>query len=64
MSIDLLGEEYFDEAETAAALHKQVNTLRVWSVRRQGPPRIVVGRKIFYKKSSLKAWLNSQEKGA
>ncbi len=61
MSIDLLGDEYLEEAETATALGRKVNTLRVWSVRRKGPPRIKVGRKVFYKKSSLKTYLDSQE---
>lgn len=37
-------------------------TLDRWEVRRIGPPRVVIGRKILYNRESVKRWLESRER--
>jgi predicted DNA-binding transcriptional regulator AlpA len=35
-----------------------------WQNRRTGPPRVMIGRKIYYRKSSVEAWILQREKEA
>ncbi len=37
-------------------------TVHRWEQLRIGPPRIMVGRKPYYRKEAVKAWLLAQEK--
>lgn len=37
------------------------DTLSRWEARREGPPCMRVGRKVFYRRSSIEAWLVSRE---
>jgi hypothetical protein len=53
--------EILNEKQTATELGVKVATLRIWSARRKGPPRIKVGRKLFYRRETLLAWLASRE---
>jgi hypothetical protein len=55
---DLLGQ-----SEAAAELHVHLSTLRRWEALDQGPPRIKIGRKVFYRRSSLRNWLLAHESG-
>jgi hypothetical protein len=55
-------EDYITEAELASSLERSTRTLVRWHELRIGPPRIVVGRKILYRKSSVMAWLEAREK--
>jgi hypothetical protein len=50
------------ETQAASALGVKFTTLRNWSVLRQGPPRIRIGKKIFYRLDALTAWVQEQEK--
>jgi hypothetical protein len=56
-----LQDEYFSEEEAAEALCIAKITLAVWRMQRKGPPITKVSRRILYKKSSLKAWVEAQE---
>jgi hypothetical protein len=60
---DLLGE-FLTESQLGQLLRRNVRTLRRWNASRQGPPRIVVGRTILYKKSSVVEWLTAHERRA
>jgi Helix-turn-helix domain len=59
-SSDFLSD-YFEEQEFAAVLDRDVRTVRRWHSKRTGPPRVRVGRKILYKKSSVARWLEQNE---
>ena len=50
------------EAQAASALGVKFTTMRNWSVMRQGPPRIRIGKKIFYRYDALVAWIESRER--
>ena len=52
---------YFSEAKVASDLGVTVLTLRNWSAKRQGPPRVKVARKIYYHKEGMAQWLLFQE---
>lgn len=52
---------YISEVEASARLGAAVKTLRTWASRRQGPPRVKVGRTVLYREESLAAWLASRE---
>jgi hypothetical protein len=60
---DLLSD-FLTEGQLGQLLSKNVRTLRRWNAARQGPPRIVVGRTILYRKSSIVDWLASHERCA
>ncbi len=60
-SIEHLSDEYWDESKAAQFCGVRPHTLRVWNVRRYGPPRIKVGRKVYYRVEALKEWLKSRE---
>ena len=48
-----------DTQQTAEYIHHSPRTLIRWRVERKGPPIIKAGRKVFYRKSDLDAWLDS-----
>jgi DNA-binding transcriptional MerR regulator len=58
--IDIL-EGYVTPQQLAKQLRITRRTLSRWEVQRLGPPRVVVGRQIFYRTSSVLAWLESHE---
>ena len=60
MTADVLFN-YFSEAKVASDLGVTVLTLRNWSSRRLGPPRVKVARKIYYHKDGMAKWLLFQE---
>ena len=60
---DLLAD-FLTEAQLGQMLNRNVRTLRRWNASRQGPPRIVVGRTILYRKSSIVDWLAKHEQRA
>ena len=57
----LLAGEYDTPEQLAAELGISVRTLHRWHTARQGPPRVVLGRTIFYRRSSVLAWIASRE---
>lgn len=54
-------DDYFTPEALARVFRKSRRTIDRWDVLRIGPPRIVVGRTILYKKSSVEQWLASRE---
>ena len=57
----LLGADYLTAESLAKQLGFSPRTLARLHVRRLGPPRIVVGRTIFYRRQSVLEWLAQQE---
>jgi len=57
-------DEYWDEAGLAGELNVAQITLARWRMQRRGPPVTHIGRSVFYKKSSVKAWVAAQERPA
>jgi Helix-turn-helix domain len=55
-------DDYFDTAEVAAELRVSKLTVIRWRLDKHGPPVTQIGRRLYYKKSSLRAWLASQER--
>jgi hypothetical protein len=54
--------DYFTEIECGRALDLAPITLAIWRMQRKGPPVTRIGRRIYYRKASVRAWLESQEK--
>lgn len=48
--------------QVAAQLGISPRTLDRWHALGEGPPRIKVGKQIFYRLASVRAWLESREK--
>lgn len=53
--------DFLTKEELAAELRRNPRTLDRWHVLGMGPPRTHVGRKIFYKRTSVQKWLGAQE---
>lgn len=53
--------DYFTEEQCARELDMAPITLAIWRMQRKGPPVTRIGRRILYKKSSLREWVASQE---
>lgn len=54
-------EGYLRPADLAKEIGISVRTVSRWQVRRIGPPRVVVGKQVFYKLASVLSWLESRE---
>lgn len=54
-------DEYVSPAELAGELKICVRTLDRWDALREGPPRVKIGRRVLYRKSSVAAWLTARE---
>jgi predicted DNA-binding transcriptional regulator AlpA len=52
---------YIRETDLAQQLNRSVRTLQRLAARRLGPPRIKIGRLVFYKVDSVRAWLEQHE---
>lgn len=61
LTANLLAGAYVTPEQLAEELGISVRTLHRWHTARQGPPRIVLGRIIFYRRSSVLAWIESRE---
>ena len=65
MPIPTADEDIFLSVEQVSELLTvSRRTLCRWHRLRRGPPRIKIGRKVFYRRSSVYAWLNSVEQPA
>jgi len=53
--------DYWTKPETARALNICEKTLDRWHLDKRGPPRTKLGRTVLYKKTSVAAWLATQE---
>jgi predicted DNA-binding transcriptional regulator AlpA len=56
-----ISEEYVEPKALAAELGVSWRTLHRWHVERLGPPRVVVGRTVLYRRESVRQWLLSRE---
>lgn len=54
-------EGYLTPEELAKGLNKSKRTLDRWQTERTGPPRVVVGRTIYYRVDAVRQWLESRE---
>ena len=49
-------------ADLADEFGLKVDTLRRWAADGRGPAWIKLGRKVFYRRSAIAAWVKSQER--
>ena len=52
---------YLTPAETATELGVSVRTLERWHLLRKGPPRTELGKRIYYRRDAVRAWMRGQE---
>jgi hypothetical protein len=62
--MDTVLTDYLTPAELASELRVCQRTLDRWNGLGEGPPRVIVGRRILYRRSSVTAWLASREQEA
>ena len=55
---------YLTEREMAAQLGISRRTLRQWRAVEAGPPRTIIGRKIYYRADAAADWLRSRQEAA
>jgi hypothetical protein len=55
--------EYMPPAQVAAELETCERTLARWHASRRGPPRILIGKRVMYRRAAVEEWLRKQEKG-
>jgi hypothetical protein len=60
--LSALLEGYVTPVQLAQQLGITLRTLRRWEVKRIAPPRVVIERQIFYRVTSVRAWLESRER--
>jgi len=53
--------EFLTREQLASELRRNPRTLDRWEALGMGPPRTLVGRQVFYRRSSLLKWLAAQE---
>jgi hypothetical protein len=53
--------QFLTKDELAAELGRNARTLDRWEVLGIGPPRTLIGRAIFYRRTSVQRWLAAQE---
>ena len=56
--------DYWDTDELAAELDVKPLTIVRWRLAKRGPPLTYLGRRILYRKESVRAWLAAQERPA
>jgi transcriptional regulator with XRE-family HTH domain len=55
--------DYLTDAQLAKELGVSTRTLMRWEAARYGPPRIIVGRKLYYRREAVEKWLLGRERG-
>jgi Helix-turn-helix domain len=55
-------EDLIPDIDLAAELHQQRNTLAAWRHLGKGPAFTKIGRRVFYTRSDIKAWLDAQRR--
>jgi len=53
--------DYLAEKEFASLFDASLRTVRRWESLRLGPPRTIIGRKVFYRREAVQNWLRSKE---
>ena len=56
--------DFFTPAKAAAELKVCERTLDRWRSFSEGPPITKLGRRVLYRRSSLRAWLRAREQGS
>ena len=56
-----LNEDLLTPDEFAQELDTTRRTIDRWHSRRIGPPRIKIGRKVFYRRQAVRDWLLASE---
>jgi predicted DNA-binding transcriptional regulator AlpA len=56
--------DYLNKDQAAAQLGVCERTLDRWHTLKEGPPRVTMGRRILYRRSSIASWLASREQPA
>jgi predicted DNA-binding transcriptional regulator AlpA len=56
-------DEWINRDDLAKQLELTTDTLARWATDGTGPARIKVGRRVFYRKSSVEKWLKALEMG-
>jgi predicted DNA-binding transcriptional regulator AlpA len=54
--------DYISPAQLAEELGISERTVHRWHALRQGPPRVLLGRRPYYKRASVAAWIERQER--
>lgn len=54
-------DEILTLSDTAKLLGVSTKTLHRWFQKREGPPRIKMGHKVYYRRSSIMNWLERLE---
>jgi hypothetical protein len=54
---------YQSDDELAEELDRSPRTLARWRAARTGPPYVVIGRRIFYRRAAVAEWLLKRERG-
>lgn len=52
---------WISREDLAEELMVKTDTLARWEARREGPPCMRIGRKVYYRQSSVRDWLLSRE---
>lgn len=58
--MDLLGD-WISRHDLAISLGVSEDTLWRWDMRRTGPQSIKLGRKVYYRRSTVRSWLETKE---
>ena len=53
--------DHISRESLAEELNVSTRTLDRWHGQRMGPPRCLIGRKVFYRRDSVRGWLASRE---
>ena len=55
--------DWISREELAQQLSVTTDTLARWATKGSGPPRIRIGRRVLYRRSSVQKWLSAIEMG-
>ncbi len=53
--------DWLSRDQLAGELGVASDTLARWEARHEGPPCTRIGRKVFYRRTSVEAWIRAQE---
>lgn len=54
-------EDWISRHDLATDLGVSEDTLWRWDMQRTGPPSIKLGRKVYYRRSTVRSWLDARE---
>ena len=55
--------DWISREDLAGQLSVTTDTLARWATQGSGPPRIRIGRRVLYRRSSVEKWLSAMEMG-